>query len=74
MGWAFCLGTCIGCNRPFTFNPLRVPSLVHPKTGVREPVCQDCVNRVNPQRIANGLPPIVPHPDAYTEVNEEELR
>lgn len=73
MGWAFCLGNCIGCGRPFTFNPLRVPSLVHPATGNREPVCQACIDRANPRRVANGLPPIVPHPEAYSEVNEEEL-
>lgn len=73
MGYAFCVGACCGCGALFTFNPLRVPSAVHPKTGVREPICKDCVERANPIRVQNGLPPIVPHDDAYSFANEEEL-
>lgn len=57
------LGTCIGCKRPFTFSPSRVPSVR--VNGEREPICRDCVERVNPRRIANGLDPIVPLPGAY---------
>jgi hypothetical protein len=57
------LGPCCGCQRLFTFSPTRVPSItLH---GSREPICADCVARVNPRRIANGLPPIVPLPGAY---------
>jgi hypothetical protein len=40
---------------------------------VREPICRNCVERVNPQRIKNGLEPIVPLPDAYEPVDESEL-
>lgn len=70
-GYAFCLGNCIGCGKRFTFNPVRVPSVT--VNGSREPICLDCVNRANPRRIANGLEPIVPLPDAYEACPEEEL-
>lgn len=63
MGYMFVLSACFGCNRPFTYNATWVPSI--PIDGVREPICRECVERANPMRIANGLDPIVPHPDAY---------
>jgi len=59
----FVLGACLCCGRLFTFNPWRVPS--HQWHGTREPICRDCVDRINPRRVANGLPPIVPLPGAY---------
>jgi hypothetical protein len=71
MGYALCTGTCIGCHRVFSFNPMRVPSIRI--KGNREPICLECVNRVNPKRIANGLEPIVPAPDAYDACDESEL-
>jgi len=71
------LGTsaCFCCKRPFTYNPMRVPSIPADVsgTGTREPVCLGCVNAVNPQRIANGLPPIVPLPGAYEACDESEM-
>jgi hypothetical protein len=70
-GYVMAHGYCFGCGVLFSFNPVRVPSIgVH---GVREPVCRACVERVNPQRIANGLEPIVPHPEAYEPCDEIEL-
>lgn len=63
MGYMQVFGDCWCCKRPFFFNPNRVPSIV--VEGVREPVCQDCVERVNPQREAKGLPPLVPLAGAY---------
>ena len=72
MGYAFATSACIGCGRVFSYNPMRVPSL-RTVAGIREPVCLTCVERVNPRRIANGLPPIVPLPDAYEPVDESEL-
>lgn len=63
MGYVLCWGHCIGCRRLFSFNPMRVPSLR--VDGEREPVCRDCVDRVNPERRKNGLDPIVPLPGAY---------
>lgn len=71
MGFAFAMAPCFGCGRLFTFNPVRVPSII--VNGTREPVCQICVDRVNPMRRANGLPEIVPLPDAYDECDESEL-
>jgi hypothetical protein len=71
MGYALCTGTCIGCGRIFSFNPMRVPSIRI--KGNREPICQGCVDRINPKRIANGLEPIVPLPDAYDACDESEL-
>lgn len=73
MGYALCHGPCLSCGRIFAFNPMRVPSITSAKTGTREPICQDCIARANPTRIANGLPPIVPHPDAYEPCDEGEL-
>jgi hypothetical protein len=71
MGYAIAMSPCIGCGRFFSYNPVRVPSLTW--KGTREPICEVCVVRVNPQRIANGLPPIVPAPDAYEACDESEL-
>jgi hypothetical protein len=71
MGYAMCTGACIGCGKVFSFNPVRVPSIRI--KGSREPICQACVDRVNPTRIANGLEPIVPLPDAYEPCDEDEL-
>lgn len=70
-GYAIAFGPCVGCGLTFGFNPLRVPSLLW--KGSREPVCAACVARVNPMRRANGVPPIVPLPDAYEPIAEEEL-
>jgi hypothetical protein len=71
MGYALCTGFCIGCNRVFSFNPMRVPSIRI--KGNREPVCRDCVDRANVVRAANGLRLIVPAPDAYDACDESEL-
>lgn len=71
MGYALCYGACCGCKRIFAFNPVRVPSCII--NGSREPICQNCVVVANPRRIANGLEPIVPAPDAYDACEEGEL-
>jgi hypothetical protein len=63
MGFMVVMSACLGCRRVFSYNPDLVPSLR--VNGVKEPVCQSCVDRVNPQRIANGLDPIRPLPGAY---------
>ena len=73
MGYALCTSTCFGCGQLVSYNPMRVPSIRDPKTGSREPICQACVDRYNPMRIANGLDPIVPHPEAYEPCDEREL-
>lgn len=63
MGYMFVLGACWCCKQLFTFNADLVPSI--PINGDRQPICENCVARVNPRRIANGLEPIVPLPGAY---------
>ena len=62
---------CFGCGKYFSFNPELVPSIrvnsqgrPDPR-GVRQPICRTCVERVNPKRITNGLPPIVIPEGAY---------
>lgn len=71
MGFALGHGCCAGCNQIFSFNPMRVPSVII--RGSREPICMNCVERVNPIRLANRLEPIVPHADAYDACDEIEL-
>jgi hypothetical protein len=71
MGYALAHGSCFGCARIISFNPMRVPSITI--NGSREPISQACVIRINPARIANGLDPIVPLPDAYEPCEESEL-
>lgn len=71
MGYALVHSPCFGCGRVFSYNPHLVPSL--PIAGVRQPICQACVDHVNPQRIRNGLAPIKPHPNAYEPIEESEL-
>jgi hypothetical protein len=69
--YALAYGACFGCKRIFAFNPVRVPSII--VNGSKEPVCENCVRIANPRRIANGLPPIMPLPDAYEACDEGEL-
>lgn len=71
MAYAFCTARCFGCERLFSFNPVRVPSIRH--NGQREPICLACVEAANPLRVANGLDPIVPKPDAYEACDASEL-
>lgn len=70
-GYALAMGPCVRCKRVFSFNPVRVPSVV--VLGSRRPICQDCVDQINPMRLAAGLEPIVPLPDAYDGCEEGEL-
>jgi hypothetical protein len=71
MGYVIAHSPCFGCGQPFGFNPHAVPSI--PFNGERYPICADCVEVVNPARIANGLEPIVPLPGAYDPIEESEL-
>jgi hypothetical protein len=71
-GYVFCLGNCIACRRPFTFNPHKVPS-TSAFTGTREPVCQGCMNIINANRKKLDLPPFAIEPDAYEPLPERDL-
>jgi hypothetical protein len=72
MGYMLAIGPCIGCGQTFSFNPELVPSS-SAVTGKREPICRDCVDRLNPIRIRNGFQPIVPLPGAYEPQAEDRL-
>ena len=79
MGYVLITGPCISCRRIFSYNPNHVPSVRmkngrEDPSGTREPICRHCVERANPIRIKNGLPPITPHPEAYEPLDERELR
>jgi Fe-S-cluster containining protein len=71
MGYTLAASPCFGCGRTIYYNPMRVPSVVI--KGSRKPICPACVIRVNPMRLANGLEPIIPLPDAYEPCDESEL-
>jgi hypothetical protein len=71
MGYVTAMGCCVVCRKLFSFNPMRVPSIT--VNGTKEPVCAECVELANPERIKNGLPPIIPAPDAYDACDEGEL-
>ena len=71
MGYVMMHGFCLSCNKLFGFNPHKVPS--YPINGQREPVCKECIDEANPQRIANGLDPIIPDPTAYEPIPENQL-
>lgn len=71
MGYVSCYSACAACGVPFFYNPLRVPSI--PIGGVREPICQTCMDALNAHRRTLQLEPIAIHPDAYTGCDEHEL-
>lgn len=72
MGLCWCTGACIVCKRPFTFNPVRVPS-TSLLNGTRQPICSYCIEIVNARRKEAGLP-LWPIPDdAYQPCDESEL-
>lgn len=70
-GFVLAHGDCINCGRPFSFNPVWVPS-VRVK-GVRQPVCRACMEGENSRRKAAGQPLLAIHPDAYEACEEGEL-
>lgn len=85
MGVAFVMSPCLVCRTPFVYNPHKVPS--HPAfngkpllpgdpllpMARREPICGPCVEVINAERRARGLPEWPVAPDAYEPVDEGEL-
>lgn len=59
MGHLYLVAPCFACGEVFASNPDLVPSYQN------QPICAACVEAVNPQRVANGLDPIVIRPGAY---------
>lgn len=72
MGYMMAMGPCIGCKRTFSFNPNKVPSS-SAITGKREPICANCVARINIKRKELGLALIVPLPGAYEAEAEDRV-
>lgn len=64
MGYMLCHGSCINCNKLFSFNPDRVPSIRI--NGEREPLCRPCMESINSMRKDKGVPALVVNADAYT--------
>jgi hypothetical protein len=71
MGYVSVVGHCVGCGRLFSFHPHKVPSIR--VNGIREPVCQACLEAANPERKRRGLQPIIAPPGAYEPAEEYEL-
>lgn len=63
MAYMQAIGPCVVCKAIFSFNARLVPSVVI--KGIREPICQSCVDRANPERVLRGLPQIKILPGAY---------
>lgn len=72
-GYVSAMSNCFGCGKLFSYNPVTVPSITPPGRSSREPICRDCVKRVNPIRRQKGLPEIVPLPGAYEAAEEGEM-
>ena len=63
MMYMYGYGPCFACGKDFMFNVDKVPSF--PVKGIRRPICAECIERINPKRIGNGLEPVIPLPGAY---------
>lgn len=70
-GYVVAYGTCAGCRKLISFNPLYVPSVR--VGGVAHPVCRTCIEVANPKRVAAGLEPFVIHPQAFEPLPEHDL-
>ncbi len=71
MGVALCLAPCLVCKKTFSFNPVRVPSFK--VDGVKEPICEPCMQFINKQREEQGIEQFTWADDAYTACDENEL-
>jgi hypothetical protein len=72
MGYAFMTGNCWVCRKLFTFNPVRVPS-IRDGSGVRQPICRNCIEMANRVRVIKGMEPFPVPGDAYEACDEAEL-
>jgi len=55
----FAAGPCVVCDKFCTFNPDNVPSFNN------RPICQDCIELINAERVKLGEAPIIVYPDSY---------
>jgi len=72
MGYAFMSGSCWTCGGLFTFNPVTVPS-IRDGSGVRQPICRNCIELANRIRMDKGMDPIPVPDDAYEASDESKL-
>ena len=70
-GYIYCHSACLSCRRIFAYNPHHVPSTR--VNGQREPICQNCIEHINRERVKLGHEPFAIHPDAYEPLPEELL-
>lgn len=61
-GYMTLIAECPFCARVFGSNPNTVPSYQN------QPICRECVTRINRERIRAGLPPAPVADDAYEPV------
>lgn len=71
-GYAFAQSPCLVCHQVFSYHPHKVPSH-RDASGVKQPICQNCMNLVNTKRKEKGLEPFPILPGAYEPCPEEEL-
>lgn len=71
-GYVMAFSPCVCCQNIFGYNPHRVPS-TSAFTGTREPVCSDCMDKINTKRATLGLPAFPVNADAYEAIDETEL-
>jgi len=62
---------CALCHRLFHFHWQLVPSLT--VSGLRLPVCEECIEQINTARIVEGIEPLHAHPDAYAHCGQGDL-
>jgi len=67
LAYEFEYGPCILCGVPFGYDPLKVPKSAIP-TGRDEPVCKDCIEQINLERIEMGMEVIIIDPEAYKSI------
>ena len=70
MGFAYVTSPCKLCRRLVSYHPHKVPSMRDKVSGDREPVCPDCVERLNVRLRALGQSEISVIDGAYEPFDE----
>lgn len=73
MAYVQMFAPCIRCQRVFSFNPMKVPSVRPSPDAPREPLCEGCFNVLNAVRQQRGLEPIAALPGAWEPCDENEV-
>ena len=64
MGYMSLIAPCFLCRKVFASNPNKVPSVKN------EPICEDCIERVQEARKRQGMRPFPVPPGAYEPAEE----